>query len=115
MYESPIKLYEVEARIIEDIVKARDDYILAQVKMAVDVDKEELIKALSYDRQQYDKGYADGYANAKAAGKWILVTDSNGQHCVCDHCGEWKYHQRQKFCGECGAKMEEGDHNADGA
>ena len=109
MYESPIKLHEVEARIVEDITKARDDYILAQVKMAVDVDKEELIKALSYDRQQYDKGYADGYANAKAVGKWILVTDSNGQHYVCDHCGEWRYHQNQKFCGECGAKMEEGE------
>lgn len=40
-------------------------------------------------------------------GKWILVTDSNGQHCICDHCGEWKYHQEQKFCGECGADMRE--------
>lgn len=39
-------------------------------------------------------------------GKWILITDNNGQHCVCDKCGEWKYHQNQKFCGECGAKME---------
>lgn len=38
-------------------------------------------------------------------GKWILVTDNNGQHCVCDKCGEWKYHQSQKFCGECGADM----------
>ena len=43
-------------------------------------------------------------------GKWILVADTNGQHCVCDHCGEWKYHQEQKFCGECGyVMMEEGE------
>lgn len=41
-------------------------------------------------------------------GKWILITDNNGQHFVCDECGEWKYHQKQNFCGNCGLKMEEG-------
>ena len=46
----------------------------------------------------------------RKTGKWILVTDSNGQHYVCDHCGEWRYHQNQKFCGECGyVMMEEGE------
>ena len=38
-------------------------------------------------------------------GKWEMVTDNNGQHAVCDQCGEWRYHQGQKFCGECGADM----------
>ena len=38
-------------------------------------------------------------------GKWILVTDNNGQHFICDHCGEWRYRQNQKVCGECGADM----------
>ena len=38
-------------------------------------------------------------------GKWILVTDNNGQHFECNRCGEWRYHQEQKFCGECGADM----------
>ena len=42
----------------------------------------------------------------RKTGRWVLVTDNNGQHCVCPYCGEWKYHQNQKFCGECGAKME---------
>lgn len=42
-------------------------------------------------------------------GKWILVTDNNGQHFICDHCGEWRYRQNQKFCGECGADMREGE------
>ena len=32
----------------------------------IDVDKDELIKALQYDRGQYEKGYINGY-NAKAS------------------------------------------------
>lgn len=39
-------------------------------------------------------------------GKWIIVTDSRGRHAECPYCGEWEYHSNQKFCGECGAKME---------
>ena len=69
MYESPIKLNEIGTHISERIAKATDEYIFAQINMAVDVDKEELIKALSYDRNQYQKGYADGYADAKAERK----------------------------------------------
>lgn len=45
----------------------------------------------------------------RKVGKWIIVTDNRGQHAECQFCGEWKYHQGQNFCGECGAKMEEGD------
>lgn len=39
-------------------------------------------------------------------GRWIRVVDNNGQHQVCEFCGEWKYHINQKFCGECGARMD---------
>ena len=48
MYESPIKLNEIGTHISERIAKATDEYIFAQINMAVDVDKEELIKALSF-------------------------------------------------------------------
>ena len=37
----------------------QEEYILAQVQMCVDVDKDELIKALEYDRGQYEKGWSD--------------------------------------------------------
>ena len=72
MYESPIKLNEIGTHISEGIAKATDEYIFAQVNMVVDVDKEELIKALSYDRNQYQKGYADGIET-----KRILITRIN--------------------------------------
>ena len=34
--------------------------------MVVNVDKYELLRALQYDRGQYDKGFAAGYDKAKA-------------------------------------------------
>ena len=59
MYESPISIYE---QISNDYVKQKDEYIYqAIVKVGVDVNKEELIKALAYDREQYSKGFADGF------------------------------------------------------
>ena len=38
-----------------------DNAIMAQVRMYVDVNKEELLKALDYDRKQYEAGYNDGF------------------------------------------------------
>ena len=37
--------------------------------------------------------------------RWFLVCDNNGMHFICNKCGAWRYHQEQKFCGECGADM----------
>ena len=39
-------------------------------------------------------------------GHWKTVFDNNGYHAICPFCGEWKYHQSQKYCGECGTRME---------
>lgn len=114
MYESPIKLNEIGAHISEEIAKATDEYIFAQVNMAVDVDKEELIKALSYDRNQYQKGYADGYADAKAErkpGKWILADAYAGKRYRCSECLAFalKTDDGQEnlsdYCPCCGAYM----------
>ena len=41
-----------------------DDCIKAVQSYGFMVNKEELVKALIYDRKQYEKGYADGYAKA---------------------------------------------------
>lgn len=62
MYESPVKVWEDVSRICEEISKAKEEYVYSQIRAVVDVDKEELLKALRYDRQQYEKGFSDGRA-----------------------------------------------------
>lgn len=63
MYESPIYLYTKEIQ-----HKLEGDILTVLHSHGISVDKDELIKALQYDRMQYDAGYADGlrYANKTA-------------------------------------------------
>ena len=55
-YESPIRMIvsEMETQMEADTMSVIQRY-------EIDVDKEELIKALNYDREQYDKGFREGY------------------------------------------------------
>ena len=62
MYKSPIDV------IYQDIERKFENYIVRAVqKCDINVDKDELVRALQYDREQYEKGYADG----RACVKWI--------------------------------------------
>lgn len=55
MYESPIEIIQTQMQM------QMDEGILKAVQgVGIDVNKEELIKALDYDREQYSKGYKDG-------------------------------------------------------
>lgn len=72
MYKSPIET--MIADIQHQIAEQQDDAIYkAVVSVGINVDKEELIRALQYDRGQYEKGYADGKADAEP--KWISVNE----------------------------------------
>ena len=58
-----------------DLTYALDDAVLkATGKVGVAVDKEELLKALQYDRDQYQQGHADGYKQALADVKRLMDT-----------------------------------------
>ena len=61
-YQSPIsQIYkDVEYKFKEDMENKTMEAIH---HFGISVDKEELIKALQYDRNQYDKGYSDGRAS----------------------------------------------------
>lgn len=59
-WESPIET--TYQRISRDVQEKEDAYIIEEIcNIGVDVKKEELIKALNYDRQQYEQGYKNGY------------------------------------------------------
>lgn len=55
MYESPIEITTDEMQIFYD-----NEIINAVQKHNVRVDKDELLKALKYDREQYEKGFKCG-------------------------------------------------------
>lgn len=67
-YKSPIEIIVGQAKLeFEDgVYKAVQGY-------GVNVDKEELIRALQYDRGQYEKGYADGLRHRET--EWISVEE----------------------------------------
>lgn len=73
MYKAPIDIIygEMSTKIEGDILKAVQRY-------GINVDKEELIRALEYDRGQYKKGYRDGKADAVQ--EWIPVTERLPEH-----------------------------------
>lgn len=87
-YKSPIESTMLQVK--SDIEKRLEDTTYkAVIECGVAVDKDELIKALTYDRGQYEKGFADGYRAAKAEivrckdCKWWedeICTNANGAY-----------------------------------
>lgn len=65
-YKSPIEV--ITAELSHELDGA---VVRACQAVHVNVDAEELVKALAYDRDQYRKGFADGSRNAQ----WIHVTE----------------------------------------
>lgn len=65
MYESP--LTKIYGDIQSQIIKQDEENMMFAVNRTVgyDVDKQELIKALNYDREQYEKGYKDAMSVIK--------------------------------------------------
>lgn len=103
MYESPFSVSFME-EVAKEVGEWIDDSIMkATVDAKITVDKDELVKALAYDRGQYDKGYGDGYHDGKRdARQWISVEEripeddqlvlcylKNGKIMVCYHHNNW--------------------------
>ena len=61
-WKSPINV------ITKEIIKDLEDGVMCEVKTIVDVDRDELFKALNYDREQFEQGCAHGYAMGKIDG-----------------------------------------------
>jgi hypothetical protein len=98
-YKSPVTLYYQDS-IMNTIQEETDTCIMAQIRMYVDVDKDELVKALNYDRQQYLKGWNDAVNKYVRFGKWMGT--------VCTACGESTSNYYDcDYCPHCGARMDE--------
>ena len=101
-WESPLTITEEMCR---EVVEAYDSYIVEEVRKVVPhVDKEELVKALEYDRDQYEKGYADGRADATKHGHWTEI--DRGLLWQCSECGHHSI-SGGHYCDWCGCKMDE--------
>ena len=62
-YQSPIEVLESKMTFWVD-----DSVYKAAENVNIHVDREELLKALQYDRGQYDTGYKNGYVDGYAQG-----------------------------------------------
>lgn len=129
-YESPV---EVTVKMItEDINENINNQITAKVnyELDIDIDTEELQKVLRYDRDQYEKGYHDGYERAQKEDRVIHAhwVDNKGRYvkneyrkaldeyiprtsCWCSNCGKWliasdEYSVEGAYCPHCGATMD---------
>lgn len=84
MYQSPIDVIVGKMQ-----TKFENGVLEAVQKQGIFVDKEELIKALQYDRCQYERGYADGL---RERNEWISVDErlptNEGKYLVCTAKGK---------------------------
>jgi hypothetical protein len=71
-YESPIQIIQGQLRLEQE-----NGVYKAVLDAGVIVDKDELLKALKYDRGQYEEGYRDGSC---AYERYIVHC------CECNHC-----------------------------
>ena len=106
VYEPPIMLYmnEIQTTVEDNCLKAVQSY-------GFNVDKDELKKALDYDRGQYDKGYADARERylKRPRGEWL----EDSGNIACSHCHTIWLYRKTDFCPNCGAYMrEEAEHDS---
>ena len=59
-YKSPIEIFENELQ-----TQMENDIMKVVLNYGIDVDRNELVKALAYDRKQYEAGFSDGRAAAE--------------------------------------------------
>lgn len=99
MYKSPIDiLYNQRTEIDGAIYRAVLD-------VGINVDKAELLKALEYDRDQYDKGFEDGKADSVVHGRWVEKTGRAMCSVCLDEC--WADSVLEyNYCPNCGARMD---------
>lgn len=85
MYESPIT--QMIDDITTEMIHQQEDAIMVQIKQSVGyaIDKDELVKALQNDRNQYEKGFNDCMKlidEIKAEINYVGAHSDYGMQCV---------------------------------
>ena len=105
-YESPIEVIyrDIQNQINADFEK---NCVEAVCSYGFNVNKEELKKALVYDRDQYNKGYYDAIHQLRASARWEHNPDCyDGEfRYKCSQCGMPERSTNHRFCSQCGAFM----------
>lgn len=108
-YDPPINFaHSIDYHLENNVYKAI-------LNVGVVVDKDELLKALDYDRGQYEKGYKDGYHKGcvdcckctvpvRHNGYWM---PHRGDDYKCSNCGFENDHT-PLYCEKCGTIMNGG-------
>lgn len=74
MYTPPIQLF------IQEENAKMEEMIYTQIKkVGIEVDKEQLLRALRYDRDQYNQGYQDAIQRVNE----YIQNPENYRRCVC--------------------------------
>ena len=107
MYNSPIEMsYSFSDSFAQRFSEDMDKLVLtACFDVGVKLDKAELIKALEYDRDQYEKGYRDGKKDAVNYAYWNKRGDEWAFPYDCSNCGHG-VQRRTPYCPFCGAIMD---------
>jgi len=127
MYKSPIELIvtDIEYQVKEKCEEACYEAVLHYIP---NVDREELIRALQYDRQQYEQGYRDAVRDKDLVevvhGQWEVVhgviTPGGDPLLRCprcrsresEHCGGIECNRAHwNYCPICGMTMDGGNDN----
>lgn len=123
-YKSPISLEQSTMELVNQLQKDIDAQTIQHImncvhRIKVDIDEDELMRALKYDRDQYIEGFAAGRASALQHGHWVQQPAPDGRHFNCSICNHEvsvptsefidprDYHcYLDNFCGHCGAQMD---------
>ena len=97
MYESPIKVFQ------NNLEMQLEGEILNTVqRMNITVDKDELIRALRYDREQYQKGFDDARKNAVLVVRCKdCIRRYDTDECPMCYLSEGKYYEYTNENGYC--------------
>lgn len=98
-YKSPIEIVEKMSSQMEN------DIMQTIISYGINVDKAELLKALTYDREQYEKGYADGQRAGERTVKVEQIPDEEETIWDVCECGADVY-RAWIYCPYCGARLE---------